>query len=424
MTETSGTDRPRVVVAGHICLDLIPTFSGDEADVTAMLTPGKLTRVGRAVLATGGAVSNTGLALHRLGLPVRLAGKIGDDLFGRAILELLRSQGPMLADGMIVREGEQSSYTVVLNPAGVDRIFLHCPGANDTFGAEDVPSGTLAGARLFHFGYPPLMRRMYADEGGELRTLFRRVKEHGLTTSLDMALPDPGSEAGRVDWVRACERVLPFVDVFLPSIDEILFMLERTWWERIHRKASPGHPRTGLDGGVLAEVSERLIRMGAAIVVFKLGDQGLYMRTTSELSRILAMGQGTPRDAAVWCGRELLAPCFAVRVRGTTGAGDCTIAGMLAGLLFGLAPESAMTSAVGVGACSVEETDATSGVRPWSDVQARIATGWSRCKMDLQLDGWRWDETADIWRGPHDTGRLLGDEVRILPDRGDDPTIC
>src|SRR3990172_9091313 len=73
----------------------------------------------------------------------------------------------------------------------------------------------LAEARLFHFGYPPLMKRMYEARGHELREIFRRAKGTGVTTSLDMALPDPSSPAGgsrrpragparrsRVGWLR------------------------------------------------------------------------------------------------------------------------------------------------------------------------------------------------------------------------------
>ncbi|NVL92310.1 MAG: hypothetical protein HWN71_04650, partial [Desulfobacterales bacterium] len=106
-------------------------------------------------------------------------------------------------------------------------IFLHSPGTNDTFGPDDVDIDQLAGAQIFHFGYPPVMRRMYANRGVELATLMERMKVEGLTTSLDMAYPDPASEAGQVDWMALLERVLPYVDVFLPSLDEILFMLDR-----------------------------------------------------------------------------------------------------------------------------------------------------------------------------------------------------
>jgi len=48
-------------------------------------------RRGAATVSTGGAVSNTGIALHRLGVPTRLMGKVGDDILGRAIPDVLRS---------------------------------------------------------------------------------------------------------------------------------------------------------------------------------------------------------------------------------------------------------------------------------------------------------------------------------------------
>src|SRR5512143_2007130 len=153
---------PEVVVAGHVCLDIIPALTGPPD-----LRPGRLVVIGPSSVSTGGPVGNVGLALHRLGVPVRLMGKIGDDMFGRAVLEFLRARDPQLAEGMIVAPGETTSYSVVINPPGLDRTFLHCPGANDTFGAGDLPLERLAGARILHFGYPPLMRRLYEDGGVE-----------------------------------------------------------------------------------------------------------------------------------------------------------------------------------------------------------------------------------------------------------------
>ena len=94
-------------------------------------------------------------------------GKVGDDLIGRAILDFVGGIDPTLSAGMIVAKGEISSYSVVINPPGVDRTFLHCTGANDTFTAADVTDDQLKGARLFHFGYPTLMQRIYND--GERR---------------------------------------------------------------------------------------------------------------------------------------------------------------------------------------------------------------------------------------------------------------
>ena len=76
-----------VVVAGHICLDVFPTIVAD----TIVFKPGQTVEAGPAVFATGGAVSNTGLALNKLGISTGLMGKVGSDLFGQAILQIVES---------------------------------------------------------------------------------------------------------------------------------------------------------------------------------------------------------------------------------------------------------------------------------------------------------------------------------------------
>jgi sugar/nucleoside kinase (ribokinase family) len=89
-------------------------------------------------------------------------------------------------------------------------------------------------------------------------------------------------------------------------------------------------------------------------------------------------------NADEWCDREVVSPCFrARRVAGTTGAGDCTIAGFLAALLRGEGPVQAATSATAVGAASVEAPDATSGVPPWPELAARVRAGWERHPITL-----------------------------------------
>lgn len=384
-----------VIVAGHICLDVIPTFLGPSGGLERLLVPGKLTTVGPAVVATGGAVSNTGLALHRLGVRTKLMGKVGDDLFGRAILDFVGRHDPQLAGGMIVGD-DPSSYTLIVNPPDVDRVFLHYPGANDTFGAKDVDIEKVRGARVFHFGYPPIMRRFHIDGGGELAALLARVRGVGVTTSLDMSLPDPDSPAGRVDWQALLAQALPHTDLFLPSVEEMVFMLMRERFDDLRCG------RLEIDGALLAELGGRLVEMGAAVVLIKLGDQGAYLRTSGDRARLAAMGPGAPADTDGWTGRELLAPCFKVDVAGTTGAGDCTIAGFLAALLRGADCEEAMTSAVAVGACNVERADATSGVPHWTAVQARVEAGWARRPVALRLPSWTWDKRAGLHYGPHD----------------------
>jgi len=366
----------QTVVAGHVCLDIIPQFLRTASRLDELVVPGKLVDMGPAVVATGGAVANTGLALHRLGLPVTLMGKVGDDAFGHAILDVFRRQDPDLVRTMIVDPAVSSSYTVVLNPPGIDRCFLHCPGANDLFAAADVTPKLLSGMDVFHFGYPPLMRRMY-EEAGEVRRLFAAAKAAGLTTSLDMALPDPASPAGRADWVAILRDCLPMVDLFEPSLDEIVFMLDPREGERVRKRAAEGVALGGMTPAEVRGVAERLIGMGAAAVLIKLGNQGAYLRVTSDAARLAQVGRGAPTLQG-WAGADFHAPCFEAKVAGTTGSGDCTIAGLLAALARGLGAAEAARMAVAVGSASVEQPDATSGVPAWETLVARVAGGWPR----------------------------------------------
>jgi sugar/nucleoside kinase (ribokinase family) len=388
------------IVAGHLCLDVIPDLSATRAELfLRTFVPGRLLEVGAAALSTGGAVSNVGLALHRLGVGAQLMGKIGRDLFGQAIAQVVASFDPQLAAGMIVDDAAISSYTVVINPPGIDRIFLHCPGANDTFGAEDIRYDLLAGARLFHFGYPPLMRRMYQDNGRELVEIFRRARAAGVTTCLDMALPDPGSAAGRADWQEILRATLPYVDIFLPSIEETLYALRRPTYERLHGAAADHNIVPLVTPDLLSDVSGELLALGVKAVGLKLGHRGLYVRTAGEAAWLDA-GRGRPADLAGWVDKELWAPCFQVDVVGATGSGDATIAGFLAALLRGLNAEQAVTMAVAVGACNIEAADALSGIRSWEETQARVAGGWPRHAMHLDAAGWRCDAPTGLWLGP------------------------
>ena len=397
------TAHPTAIVAGHICIDIIPAFPAGGATLADLLVPGKLINTGPVVTATGGAVSNTGLALHRLGVETRLMGKVGDDIFGQVIRQIVAAHDPVLADGMVVDPTVGSSYTIVFNPAGSDRFFLHFPGANDTFGLADVRFQLLEKARLFHFGYPPIMRLMFENKGVQLVEVFRQAKATGVTTSLDMAVPDPASPAGRTDWIAILEATLPFVDIFLPSIEEILFMMRRSTFEELERQAGGPDILPLITPSLLSDVSRELLGMGACIVGLKLGYRGFYLHT-GEGQAIPSLGRARPSEPQRWADRELWTPCFVAEEVGTAGSGDATIAGFLAAFLRDLAPEDAVTAAVAVGACNVEAADTLSGIRSWEETMARVAGGWPHHPLKLDAAGWHFDQGHGLWVGPADIG--------------------
>jgi sugar/nucleoside kinase (ribokinase family) len=262
----------RAIVAGHICLDIIPDVSAIEPGTfNANFRPGHLLEAGAATLSTGGPVSNTGLALHKLGVPVRLIAKVGDDSFGHVVTRIIDAIDPELLSGMELDPQAITSYSVIISPPHIDRIFLHCPGANHDFGSDDVSTAQLAQADLLHFGYPPLMRRIYSNGGRELAELMGRAQAIGVTTSIDLCYPDPHSEAGRLDWVALFRSVLPHVDVFAPSLEELLFMLRRKTFDELTARGSVVDQATP---ELLHDISDELIGLGVKIVLIKLGAHG------------------------------------------------------------------------------------------------------------------------------------------------------
>ncbi|MDW8072519.1 MAG: carbohydrate kinase family protein [Anaerolineae bacterium] len=391
------------VVAGHLCLDVIPTLEvgTEKKSFSTMFRPSSLTVIGPVILSTGGPVSNTGLALHKLGIVTQLMGKIGDDPFGQIVLRLIAAYDPRLTQGMVVDPSVSTSYTIVISPPDVDRFFLHYPGANDTFSAADVRYDVVSQASLFHFGYPPIMRLMYIDNGVQLTEIFRRAKETGVTTSLDMAVPDPTSEAGRVDWRRILQATIPFVDVFLPSVEEMLFMMRRGTYEELSQKVGHGGDILPLiTPELLSDLSQELLDWGGKIIGFKLGYRGFYVRTADQAT-LATLGHACPSNLSAWANQEMWTACFRVQVVGTAGSGDSTIAGFLAALLRDMELVDAVTAAVAVGACNVEAADTLSGVRSWEETWQRITSGWAHHDLHLDTPGWEFDADHHLWRRAH-----------------------
>ena len=390
------------VVAGHICLDITPDFPPGEKTIAELLRPGSLVEVGHATVSTGGAVSNTGFPLRRLGMNVALMGKCGDDAFGRAIIELIRAEAPGAEAGMRVVAGENSSYSVVISPPGIDRIFVHCTGANDTFGADDVDIDAVGRARLFHFGYPPLLARTYVAGGAELEAILRSARSAGATTSLDMAYPDPASPAGKADWAAILRGALPHVDLFTPSVEELTFMLRRRRFDELTRLAGDGEMLAHVDGQLLRDLADWALDAGAAVVLIKCGYLGLYVRTALR-ERLDALGRARCGSLDDWADRELFEPSYAVdRIVSATGAGDCAIAGFLSAFLRGLSVDDALRYACAAGAQNLRAADAVSGIRSWDDTAEQVRSRPPKNTVPIALKGWRFDDDGDHYVGPAD----------------------
>jgi sugar/nucleoside kinase (ribokinase family) len=386
-----------VVAAGHLCLDLYPRFETANTSglIAELLRPGTLIHMGGMALSTGGTVSNVGIAMKIFGCRVAFMAKLGDDPLARVTRELLEAHGS--AEGLALSPGADSSYTVILAPPNIDRIFLHCPGANDLFTAADINPAVLARSRLFHFGYPALMRSMFADGGQELAGILQLARDAGLTVSLDTSLPDPASPAGRADWRSVYRRALPHVGLFLPSIEETFCTLHREEYLRRKEQAGSQELLDHVRPEEYSRFAEEYLELGCAVAVIKAGHNGWYVRTGSR-EKIAGLGRASPRDPASWADRELWCPAFVVeKIASAAGSGDCSIAGFLTGLLNGHSLEECLKLANAAGAMNLRALDTFSGLPPWEELKEASKSLPVRELGFLKAPPWRWDERRRLW---------------------------
>jgi len=365
-----------VVVAGHLCVDLTP-----ELFEKKLPSEGGLLLSGDLRISPGGAVPNVGLALMRLGELVRLVGNMGDDAVADLLCDALSTAGEQSSLRRI--PGAATSYSIVIAQREMDRLFIHCSGANQTFTSDAVGDDILHSAHWLHFGYPPLMPAMCENDGKELDRLFSRACHHGLRTSLDFCAIDPSTKYD-VRWNRVLSRCAANVTVFAPGLGEISFALNLpydpdAWWSSI------------------SDVACHLLSCGFAIVVLKLGDKGLYLRSTDNAAHVASWNLGPE-----WVGRELFTSCFDAALVNANGAGDCTIAGLITAISQDFTPEQTLTIAAAVGASSVEASDASSGVMDLAKTVERIDAGWTKKHIELPGGRWQYDESSQLWKGPHE----------------------
>lgn len=400
-----------VVVAGNVVLDMFPPLVlPDGHSLSDLLVGGQTLELGELSTSAGGVVPNTGLSLHKLGVPVRAIGQLSDDLLGRELRSLLEAGG--LDTTYLAESNGTTSYTIVLSPPETDRIFLHYPGPAKTFSADNVAWEAVADAGIFHFGYPPLMPVLYADDGAQLAAIMRRAKELGATTSLDMAMLPLSSEGARQDWHAIFRATLPYVDLLLPSAEELLLFLQPELYRELSLQAAGREVLSVFQPQHLVELADTVLDMGVAVAGLKAGSRGIYVRTAG-VERFEELGRAAPGDRHRWAGRELWEPGFVPRrIVTATGAGDAAVAGFLAAFIRGCDIEDASRYACALGALNLEAADATSSIRTWDETTELIAGGWQKNHIPGDLPGWQVDAASGQWLGPRDAVLQAGDPER------------
>jgi sugar/nucleoside kinase (ribokinase family) len=288
---------------------------------------GSLILVDEMGLYPGGCAVNTAVALRRLGLPVRLIGKIGQDALGDFLLADLKACG---VDVQGVKRDDQlttSATMVMVDPDG-ERRFVHHIGANAALSANDVDLGLVKESAILHVGGYFVMPGL---EREPLAALLEDVRSAGVKISVDTAWDASGR------WMESLAPCLPYIDYFVPSLAEARAITGLTQPE---------------------DVAKALIERGAGIVALKMGAAGALVMDHD--------------------GRCIRAPAYQVDVVDTTGAGDAFAAGFIAGVYLDWPLEETARLANAVGALCVTDSGAAGGVTTLEETIDFMRTGEER----------------------------------------------
>lgn len=391
-----------IVIAGYICVDLIPEFKSNKSftHIADLLKPGKLIEIDGLGYTMGGAVANVGIAMKKFSKSVFLNGLIGSDFAGKMALTFL-DQSELLT-GVRTIEKEGTAVGLVIAPPGVDRIFLESPGCSHLFGMKHIDFAAIAKCRLFHFGYPPLLKQFYQNDGDQLLELFSVVQAMGVVTSLDFSLIDPESESAKTNWPEAIKKILPYTDIFVPSLEEALQLMMPGEYAEISSKAAGADIIDLVSCDTIREAGKRIIDGGAKIVFIKAGHRGAYL-LTGDVSSINEKA-GFNLEIDKWNDRELwcnACPVDTAKVKNASGAGDTASAAFLTAILNGEDPEHSLKYAAIAGRNCLYCTDLYSELDDWSQMQKEVKSASvkiSNLKLatyndltDLQIaaNGWR-----------------------------------
>ena len=215
--------------------------------------------------------------------------------------------------------------------------------------------------------------------GEELVNMMKLAKECGAATSLDFASIDPNSEAGAVDWEKLLERVLPHVDFFVPSVEELCFMLDKERFYEWQERAAGRDITEILDiEKDVKPLADQCMDFGAKVLLIKCGAPGMYYRTADKLS-MWELCNVLELSMEQWADKEGFEKSYKPElVLSGTGAGDTSIAAFLTAALEGYSLKKALQLATATGASCVETYDALSGLKSFEELQTKIDAGWKK----------------------------------------------
>lgn len=295
-----------VAAVGILVVDVI------VKPVDALPGSGMLDLVSSVEMFSGGNAMTAAINLAKLGLKPALIGKVGTDAFGDFLIKCL-DENNVVSDGVKRESGVQTSASVALSATDGERSFLHCKGANSVFDISDIDYNIIKQSNIIFVTGTFLQDNF---DGKQTVDFLKECKRLGKTTALDVCW-DKNADS---KWL--VNDAMPYIDIFMPSIDEAKMM-------------------SGFDS--VDKISEYFIKNGAGCVVIKCGGDGCFVRNSLEID-------GT-----------MIPSVKNITVVDTTGAGDSFCSGFLAAYTKGYDIYECAKFGNAVGACCVTKKGATSG---------------------------------------------------------------
>jgi sugar/nucleoside kinase (ribokinase family) len=300
-----------LLVLGDAKPDVIVT-----GDVDVTLGEGELLVEG-ATLTLGGSGGIAACGAAALGLRVAFAGAVGDDAFGRFVVDELGARG-VDTRGVVVDETHPTGATVVLK-GGEREAVLTSIGTVATFGGEQLDRALLGSARHVHVSSYFLQDALRPA----LPEIFDAARHAGAATSIDPNRDPLG------DWDRGLLGLLSSSDVLFANSNEIREL-------------------TGVDDIDVA--AEALAERGAVVVVKFLQGGGL----------------------AIWGDEVIRSEAIPATVTDATGVGASFAAGFIAARLEGWSLDRCLALAVACASLSGRSAGGMGGLPTMDDAVAAI----------------------------------------------------
>lgn len=357
-----------VVCAGVSCLDLF------LIDADPLLTRESLSLVSRVEYRPGGATSNTGRALARLGTPVEFLSVIGNDDHGAILRRFWEEDG--IGFQHVIRSSDTGTALSVLPvyPDGKRGVYFSSGtnaimGIDNLFGPGKEHLALLRHSAAFHYGYPPLTPCL---QGTNLAEMLALVRNTGVLLSLDTT---PVTSDGVL--YKMLKDALPMVHLFAPNIEEASQVTGH--FTRLAAKAHAESETHGYPVDIediitvtdLEMIGEALSDAGIPLIIITLGRQGAYVHIGSAASlTTLPHAPSITQDCA---GLRCVIPAFEITGPiNTTGAGDTFVAGLLTGITCGTGDITQIVRFAQ--AASALHVDTSRGLRDSNTVYAAINT--------------------------------------------------